>query len=323
MGLFTTIKQEKDKTEKKQIRQGYGDALFELGKENEQVVALSADLAESNRANLFQEEFPKRFFEVGVAEQNMMGISAGLALSGKIPFASSYAVFSPGRNWDQLRVSVCYAKANVKFVSSHSGLSVGPDGATHQSLEDIAITRVLPNLTVISPADYYDAFKATKAAAKWDGPVYIRCSKNDSEVVSSWDTPFEIGKANVLKTGSDITIIGTGQLVSEAVKAAKELEKNKISAEVINLHTIKPLDTETILKSIKKTNNLITIEDHQKRGGMGSAVTEFLAENYPVKSILMGVDDTFGESGTPEELYEKYGLTYVNIISNVKKLLKK
>lgn len=323
MGFYTKINKKEEENEKKEIRQGYGDALLEIGKENENIVALAADLSESNRTNLFANAYPERFFQVGVAEQNMMGISAGLALSGKIPFASSYAVFSPGRNWDQLRVSVCYSKANVKFVSSHSGLSVGPDGATHQALEDIAMTRVLPNLTVISPADYYDAFKATKAAASWEGPVYIRCSKNASPVVTSWDTPFEIGKANVLKTGSDITIIGTGQLVAAAMEAAKALEKINISAEVINLHTIKPLDTETILKSLKKTNNLITIEDHQKRGGMGSAVVELLAENYPVKSIIMGVDDVFGESGTPEELYSKYGLTSKSLISNVQKLLKK
>lgn len=311
------------KLEKKSTRAGFGDALLALAKSNKNIVVVSADLAESTRVQKFGQKYPQRFIEVGVAEQNAMGVSAGLALSGKIPFLASFAVFSPGRNWDQLRVSVCYSKANVKIVSTHSGLSVGEDGATHQALEDLAITRVLPNLTVIAPADYNEAVAATKAIAKHQGPVYLRLTRPNSPVFMKANKPLQIGKAEVLYKGKDVTIVACGPIIYEALQAAAILAKRKIKVEVINCPTIKPLDQNTILRSVKKTKKLITLEDHQKAGGLGSAITEMLAEKFPVKTIIMGVDNTFGESGTVEQLWDKYGLSQKHIITNVLKILKK
>lgn len=305
---------------KKSTRDGFGEALVELGEKNPDVVVLSADLAESTRTHLFKEKFPGRFIECGVAEQNMMGIGAGLAFSGKIPFVTSFAVFSPGRNWEQVRISVCYSQANVKIASTHAGLLTGEDGATHQGLEDIALTRVLPNLLVLSPADFYEAKKATMAAAEYNGPVYLRLTRDKTAVFTKENDEFAIGKAEVLRKGRDLTLIGTGPVVDEALMAARKL-KDKARIEVINLSTIKPLDKITILTSVEKTGKVITIEDHQVFGGMGSAVAELLSEELPVPVIKIGVPDVFGESGEGRELWEKYGLTSEGIVRRVMEVL--
>ena len=303
-------------------RNGYGEGLVELGQKNPHVVVLSADLTDSTRASYFKDKFPKRFIEVGIAEQNMMGIAAGMALSGKIPFVSSYAIFSPGRNWEQLRLSVCYQKTNVKIAGSHAGISIGPDGATHQGLEDIAITRCLPNLVVLAPGDSIQTKKAVIAAADYPGPVYLRFTKQKTPVFTTENTQFEINKAQVLQQGKDVTIVACGPLVYDALMAAKDLEKEKISDEVINNHTIKRLDTATILKSVQKTHCLITVEDHQIMGGMGSAVIESLAQIYaaPVTEMI-GINDTFGESGKSKELMAKYHLDKNAIIKAIKQAL--
>ncbi|MEK7595635.1 MAG: transketolase family protein [Patescibacteria group bacterium] len=305
-------------------RDGFGEGLLIAGEEDPNVVALSGDLTESTRLDGFAKKFPDRFFEVGVAEQNMMGISAGLAICGKVPFLTSYAVFMPGRNWDQLRVSVCYSKANVKIIGAHAGISVGPDGATHQGLEDMAITRVLPNLVVLAPCDSVEARKATLAAAKHKGPVYIRLAREKTPVFTTDETPFEIGKAQVLREGNALTIIACGPLVYEALKAANELHIDKnISCEVVNCPSIKPLDSHTIITSAKKTNAVITVEEHQITGGLGSAISELLSEEHPVKIKRIGMPDTFGESGQPNELLEKYGMSSNHIKIAVRNLLGK
>lgn len=308
--------------EKVPTRKGYGEGLVDLGKWNPNIVVLTGDLAESTTAHLFQREFPDRFIECGVAEQNMMGLAAGLALAGKIPFISSYAVFSPGRSWDQLRVSVCYSQANVKIAGAHTGISVGPDGATHQALEDIAITRVLPGLTVIVPADYIQTKKTTLALGKTNTPAYFRFARNATPVFTSEETPFEIGKAQVLKEGSDITIIGCGPVVYNALVAALELEKEGISVCVVNNHTIKPLDKETILGSVEKSKIVVTLEEHQINGGMGSAICELLSEFLPKPVIRLGIDDRFGESGEPEELIAQFGLDTASLLKRLKELYK-
>ena len=302
-------------------RNGYGEALVELGEKNKDVVVLSADLAESTRALAFAKKYPDRFFEVGVAEQNMMGIAAGLALSGKIPFVSSYATFSPGRNWDQLRVSVCYSNANVKIAGNHTGLSVGPDGATHQALEDIAITRVLPNLTVIQPCDFEEAKKCTLAAAGHKGPVYFRLVREKVPSFTTPDTPFEIGRATIFREGKDLTIIGCGPLLYEALKAAEELSKQGIEAQVLNCHTIKPIDKKAIIKAAKETGGIVTVEEHQILGGLGGAVAEVLGASYPVPIEFIGMPDTFGESGKPSELQEKYHMVAADIIEASKRVI--
>ena len=304
-------------------RNGYGAGLMELGNSVPSVVVLTADLAESTRVQDFQKAFPERFFEMGVAEQNMMGVAAGLALSGKIPFVSSYAVFSPGRNWDQLRVSVCYSQANVKIAGSHVGLSVGADGATHQALEDIGMTRSLPNLVVLCPADAHEAKKATIAAARHTGPVYLRFSREATPVFLADSAPFEIGKAHVLRNGSDVTLIGCGPLLYRALLAAEELAKDHITAEVINASTIKPLDEKTILRSVNKTRAVVTIEEHQVMGGLGSAVAETLVQNLPTAMEMVGMPNHFGESGKAEELWQKYGMTVGHIIQAAKKVLER
>ncbi|PIP66979.1 MAG: transketolase [Parcubacteria group bacterium CG22_combo_CG10-13_8_21_14_all_41_9] len=304
-------------------RDGYGRGLVALGHENEKIIVLSADLSESTRCKDFSEEFPERFIEVGVAEQNMAGLAAGISLAGYIPFMSSFAVFSPGRNWDQIRVSICYPNLNVKIASTHAGVSTGPDGATHQALEDIALMRCLPNMKVICPADSIEAERATIAAAEIEGPVYIRLTRNVSPVFTQ-NCGFEIGKASVLSKGVDVSIIGCGPLVYEALSASKELLKNhKIRAEVINLHTIKPIDIKTILSSAKKTNAVVCVEEHQIHGGMGSAVAEVLCERYPVPMRFVGMPDSFGESGEPEELLLKYGLTSDKIVQSCLEVIKK
>lgn len=304
-------------------RDGYGQALLELGESNKNVVVLTADLAESTRAEEFGKKFPDRFIECGIAEQNMMGIAAGLALSGKIPFVSSYAVFSPGRSWDQLRVSVCYTKANVKVAGAHTGISVGPDGATHQALEDIAIVRVLPNIVVVVPCDAFEAKKTTLAAAAHKGPFYFRFTREKTPIITTSETPFEVGKAEVLKNGEDVTIVACGPLVYQSLLAAKHLEEKGINVRVINNHTIKPIDTLTIVKAAKETGALVTVEEHQVMAGLGGAVAETLAKNYPVPIEFIGMQNTFGESGNTKELYEKYGMSIDAIISAVKDVIKR
>ncbi|MDQ6985072.1 MAG: transketolase family protein [Candidatus Dojkabacteria bacterium] len=311
------------KVELKSTRDGFGEALVEAAKINKEIVALSADLTESVRLNHFKEHFPERFVEVGVAEQNMMGIAAGMAIAGKIPVVGSYAVFNPGRNWDQLRVSVCYSNLNVKVIGGHAGLSVGPDGATHQALEDIAITRVLPNLDVIVPCDYEEARKSTKAMSEIHGPLYLRLGRTSIPVITTEDTNFEIGKAEIFKEGSDVTIVACGIMVYQALVAANQLEKEGIKAEVINNHTIKPLDTDTIIKSAMKTKCIVTAEEHQINAGLGSAIAEAIVKEYPVAIEMVGINNTFGESGDPEELMKKYKITSKDIVSSVKKAIER
>ena len=304
-------------------RDGYGQGVVALGEKNPNVVVLTGDLSESTRANMFEEKFPERFIECGVAEQNMMGIAAGLALSGKIPFVSSYAVFVPGRCWDQLRVSVCYSKANVKVAGAHSGISVGPDGATHQALEDIASVRVLPNIVVEVPCDAIEAKKTTIAIGEHKGPAYFRFAREKTPVITTQEAPFKIGKAEVFREGTDVTIVACGPLVYQALVAAKELEKEGIEAEVINNHTIKPIDKLTLASSAKKTGAVVAVEEHQINGGLGGAVAEVLAENFPAPMERVGMPDTFGESGEPNQLLEKYGMSVKKIKEAAKTVIKR
>ena len=308
-------------------RNGYGEGLVELGEKNKDVVVMTGDLSESTRCTrsaAFAKEFPERFIEVGVAEQNMMGIAAGLALSGKIPFVSSYAVFNPGRNWDQFRVSVCYSQANVKVAGAHAGISVGPDGATHQALEDIAITRVLPGLTVIVPADYEETKKATIACVDdVQGPVYLRFAREKTAVFTTKNSPFKIGRAEILRDGTDVAIIASGPVVYNALLASQELKKKGIECMVVNNHTIKPIDRKTIIKAAKACGAVVTVEEHQINAGAGSAVIEVLAEEFPVPVERVGMQDSYGESGTPEELIEKYGMGKDGIIDAVEKVIKR
>ncbi len=302
-------------------RDGFGKAMVDLGGQNDQIVGLTGDLSESTRMDGFEKAFPDRFFEVGVAEQNMMGLAAGLALAGKIPFITSYATFSPGRNWDQLRVSVCYSQANVKIIGCHSGLSVGPDGATHQALEDIAITRVLPHLTVIAPTDSNEAHQATLAAAEYRGPVYIRLTREKTPVITKPEHKFEIGKCYIEGKGSDVTIIAAGPIAYEALQAAHLLKGKKIEAEVILSPTIKPLDSHAILASVAKTRAVVTVEEHQIDGGLGSAIAELLGEHYPAPLERVGMPNSFGESGDPAALMAKYGLDRYAVVGAVNRVL--
>jgi transketolase len=310
------------KAEMVPTRNGFGEGLLECGQADRNILALCADLTESIRIEAFAKACPDQFVELGVAEQNMMGIAAGLALSGKIPFVASYAVFNPGRNWDQLRVSVAYSQANVKIVGAHAGISVGPDGATHQALEDVAITRVLPDLTVVVPTDAIEAKKAVKAIVAYKGPVYIRFGRDKVPTVTTLETPFILGKANLLREGTDVTICANGPLVYEALLAAEALAKVKISAEVISVPTVKPLDKDTILASVQKTGAMVTAEEAQINGGLGSAIAELTGEYHPVPLKRIGVQDRFGESGKPDELMDKYGLRAVNISEAVKAVIK-
>lgn len=311
------------KIEMQPTRDGYGRGLVQAGEKDKRVVVLCADLMESTRSHWFKEKFPDRYVELGVAEQNMATVAAGMANYGKIPFISSYAAFSPGRNNEQIRTCISLNNIPVKIGGAHAGISVGPDGATHQALEDVALMRVQPRMTVLVPCDAVEAQKATVAAAFNNGPVYIRFGREKSAVVTTKDTPFKIGRAEVFKKGTDVTIIACGILVYQALLAARELEKQKISAEVIDNHTIKPLDKKTILNSLKKTKSLVTCEEHQITGGMGSAVLEMLAKNFPVPAEMVGVQDRFGESGEPDELLEAFGLTYPYIVKAAKKVIKR
>ena len=317
---------EKDKLEQAPTRNGYGAGLVKAGEENKNVVALCADLTDSTRTQAFKDKFPERFIEMGVAEQNMASVASGMAAMGKIPFIASYAMFSPGRNWEQIRTTVCYNNQNVKICGAHAGVSVGPDGATHQAIEDIAITRVIPNMTVLAPCDAIEAEKATIAAAKMKGPVYIRFAREKTPVFTTKETPFEIGKAECFfklknEAQADAVIIACGPLVYNALLAAHELENEGLSICVVNNHTIKPIDEEKIIHVAKKSGAIVAVEEHQINGGMGSAVAEVLARNYPVPIEFVGVQNRFGESGNPEELIEKFGMGVEDIISAVKSVL--
>ena len=303
-------------------RNGYGEGLVLAGDENEQVVALCADLTESTRTEAFAKKFPERFIEVGVAEQNLATVAAGMALGGKVPFISSYATFSPGRNWEQIRTTICYNDVPVKIIGSHAGVTVGPDGATHQALEDIAIMRSLPNMIVVSPVDSLEARKATIAMARLPKPCYIRLSREKIPVVTTIQTPFEIGRAEVFYEGKDVAIIATGQMVYRALLVAKEMETNKISVRVINCHTIKPLDKQVILKAAEECGAIVTAEEHQVMGGLGGAVAEVLSQNFPVPLKIIGIEDSFGESGEPNELMAKFGLTEETITKAITHVLR-
>lgn len=302
-------------------RNGFGEGLLHLGEHDPNVVALTGDLAESTRVLDFAKKYPGRFVECGVAEQNMMGVAAGLALAGKTPFVASYATFSPGRNWDQLRVSVAYSQANVKVAGCHAGLSVGPDGATHQALEDLAIVRVIPNMTVVVPCDSIEARKTTIALGGTAGPAYFRVGREKTVVMTTEDSPFSVGKASVFKEGSDVALIGSGPILYNGLMAALELEKEGISVLVINNHTIKPIDVETIVWAAKLTGAVVTLEEHQVMGGAGSAVAEVLATQLPVPIEMVGMPDSFGESGEPDQLIKKFGMDVESIKAAIKKVL--
>ena len=306
-------------------RDGYGNGLVELGGQNPNVVVLCADLAESTRSLWFKEKYPERYIEMGVAEQNMAAIAAGLAVSGKIPFVSSYAVFSPGRNWEQIRTTAAYNNANVKIAGAHAGVSVGPDGATHQAIEDIATMRVIPNMKVIVPCDAIEAKKATVAAGEIYGPVYLRFAREKTPVLTSEETPFKIGKAEVLwhSARPEAVIIGCGHLLYNAMLAAAELEKEEISVVVLNSHTVKPIDEKTIIEAAKKCGAVVTLEEHSIIGGLAGAVAEVLAKNHPVPMEFVGMRDVFGESGPPNDLIEKYGMAVKDIKEAVKRVLKR
>jgi transketolase len=302
-------------------RDGYGYGLIELGEKDTNVVVLCADLTDSTRSKWFKDRFPERFIEIGVAEQNMVTVASGLAAVGKIPFVASYAMFCPGRCWEQIRTTICYNERNVKIAGAHAGISVGPDGATHQALEDIALMRVLPNMVVVVPCDVHEAKKATVAVGGINKPAYVRFARDKTPVFTTEATPFRLGKADIYRDGKDIAIIACGPLVYQALLAAKELEKDRIQAVVVNCHTVKPLDCATIIEVAKKTGAVVTVEEHQIIGGLGSAVAECLSENYPVWLKRVGVNDRFGESGEPNELLEKFGLTHTNITKSVRDIL--
>ncbi len=320
MDIFLNPKLYAKDVEQLPTRNGFGDGLVLAAEKDVNVMGLCADLTESTRMFAFAKKFPERFIQVGVAEQNMTSVAAGLAVEGKIPFFASYAVFSPGRSWDQIRVNGCYNDANIKIVGAHAGISVGPDGATHQALEDIAIMRVLPGLVVLVPCDAIEAKKATLAAAAYKGPVYIRLTREKTPIMTTEQTPFTIGKSYVYREGTDVTVVGCGPLLYEAMLAAEQL-KGKVSVEVINCPTIKPMDTETILASVKKTKTVVTVEEHQVTGGLGGAICELLSEQYPVPVIRVGMPDSFGESGNPDELLAKYGMKASNIVAAIERAI--
>jgi transketolase len=311
--------------DEKPIRDGYGDGLLIAGDEDQNVVVLSADLTESTRAEAFAKKFPARFIEIGVAEQNLVTVAAGLGVSGKIPFISSYAAFSPGRNWEQIRTTVAYNDANVKIAGAHAGISVGPDGATHQAVEDIATMRVIANMKVFVPCDHIEARKATLAAAKLWGPVYMRFAREKTPVITTDETPFVPGKALVLwhSKKPQVAIVGAGPLLYQALVAARDLEKDGIETMVIDSHTVKPIDELTIVAAAKKCGAVVTVEEHQVNGGLGGAVAELLAKKCPVPMEFIGLQDTFGESGKPKELLAKYGMDVKDIKAAAKKVLKR
>lgn len=308
--------------EKVPSRDGYGYGLIDAARENDQVVALGADITASVRVDWFQKEFPDRFLSVGIAEQNQMCVAAGLSLMGKVPFVTNYGVFLSGRAWDQIRTTVCYNNLNVKLGGAHGGISVGPDGATHQALEEISVMRCLPHMRVIVPADAVEARKATLAIARDFGPAYVRFGREKVPVITDESTPFEVGKAYCCRDGSDVAIVACGAMVYEALVAAEKLAEEGISAMVINNHSIKPIDKATLIEAAEKTGAMVTVEEHQLMGGMGSAVLEVIAQNCPVPVRMVGVDDRFGESGDPDVLMKAFGLDSDHVIAAVREVLK-
>jgi transketolase len=308
---------------KKATRDGFGAGLLEVAQKNPNIVALCADLAGSLKMNGFIDTFPERFFQVGVAEANMMGVAAGLATGGKIPYTGTFANFSTGRVYDQLRQSVAYSHKNVKVCASHAGLTLGEDGATHQILEDIGLMKMLPNFTVINPCDYNQTKAATMAIADHDGPVYLRFGRPGWPIFIPEDTPFEIGKALMLNEGTDVTIFATGHLVWNAVEAAKQLAQEGVSVELINIHTIKPLDVEAVVASARKTGAVVSAEEHQKAGGLGESIANALVHHHPVPMEFVAVDDRFGESGKPTDLLDKYGLGVKDVVAAVHRVMKR
>ena len=302
---------------KKSVREAFGKELVELGRNNANIVVLDADLSCSTQTKFFAKEFPERFFNVGIAEQNLIATAAGLALEGKIPFAATFAVFATGRTYDQIRASVCYQKANVKIIGTHGGITVGEDGATHQALEDISLMRGLPGMTVIVPADSNETAQAVAFAAKHDGPVYIRISRNNLPDIYPEGYEFNPFKANILKEGKDLTIIANGDILSEACKAVEILAQKGVDAELISMPVVKPFDAQTVIESAKKTGKVYTIENHSIYGGLGSAVAEVLSENLPTKVVRIGMVDSFGQSGTPKELLKYYGIDAEGIVNRI------
>ncbi len=307
------------------IRKGFGQGLLEAGEKNPNVVGLCADLTASTMMNLFADKFPERFVQIGIAEQNLASVASGMSAMGKIPFISSYAMFSPGRNWEQIRTTICYNNRPVIIAGSHAGISVGPDGGTHQAIEDMAIMRVVPNMVVISPCDYIEARKATLASAKLGKPVYIRLAREKTPVITTEDSPFKIGKAQLCygaeDANADVGIIATGALLYRALKVAETLKKENISVKVLNISTIKPLDVDAVVSLAKTTGALVTVEEHQIAGGLGSAVAETLSQSLPTPIEFIGVRDLFGQSGTPDELLKHYGMTEKDIIKSAKKAI--
>jgi transketolase len=310
-----------DNIELMPTRKGFGEGLVEAGKD-ENIVALTADLEESTQVEPFTKAYPERFIEVGVAEQNLVTLASGFAAVGKMPFVTSYASFSPGRNWEQIRTTICLNDRAVAIVGCHSGVSVGPDGATHQMLEDIALMRSLPNMTLVVPCDSREAKKATMTLAKMGKPSYLRLTRENTVVMTAEETNFKLGKAYVMKNGKDVTLVGCGPVLYEALKAARELEKSNISLEVINSHTIKPIDADTIIRSVSKTKCAVSLEEAQVNGGLGSAVAEVLVEKMPVPMMRLGIQNRFGQSGTIQELWAEYGIDSASIVKSIKKFIK-
>ena len=306
----------------KPTRDGYGDALVEMGAQDERIVVLGADLSDSTRALWFWQKYPERFFEFGIAEQNMLNAAAGLSLVGKIPWVSTYGVFVAGRAWEQIRTTTCYSNLNVKIAGAHGGISVGPDGATHQALEDVATMRVLPNMVVIVPADYYETKKAVIWACKHVGPVYVRFGREPVPMVTNPEDPFIMGKANLINDGKDATIVNNGPLLYHCMKAVQALQDKGISTRLLTMHTVKPMDRDAIGKAARQTGAIVSVEEHQVMGGFGSAVAEAVVQTHPVPMRFIGIQDRFGESGTPEELFEEFGLTAKHIAAAVEDVLK-
>lgn len=307
--------------EQKPTRDGYGEGVVRAGKKDKNVMVLCADLTESTRSLAFKKEFPDRFVQLGVSEQSLVVIAAGMALAGKVPWVSSYCMFCPGRAWEQVRTNVALNEANVKIAGAHAGVSVGPDGATHQSIEDMAIMRVIPKMTVIAPCDVIETRKAVEAASRMEGPVFVRFAREKTPIMTSEDTPFEIGKAVTMWDGTDVAVIACGPLVHNAIVVAAELEKEGVSVRVINMHTIKPLDEVVVLAAAQECGAVVTVEEHQITGGLGGAVCEFLSENCPIPITRIGVRDRFGESGEPNELIEKLGMDVDSIKKAVQRVI--
>jgi len=306
----------------KPTRDGYGDGLVEMGAKDPRIVVLGADLTDSTRAAWFQQKYPDRFFDFGIAEQNMLNAAAGLSLVGKVPWVSTYGVFVAGRAWDQIRTTVCYSKLNVKIGGAHGGISVGPDGATHQALEDVATMRVLPNMIVIVPADYYETKKAVMWACQYVGPVYVRFGREPVPLITQPDDPFVMGKANLIHDGKDVTIINNGPVLKEAIDAVEILKGKGVSARLVNMHTVKPIDREMIAQCARETGAIVTVEEHQVQGGFGSAVAEAVVQTHPVPMRFIGIQDRFGTSGSPEELFEAFGLKARDIVAAVQDVLR-